>query len=470
MSEPDNNISSKSKENILPLVAILATWLVIFYPLLISPYIQGVDSVTRLVNLDKFIVVVMNNPWLPLLQAILRFINLFFDTPQAYKITIAIIALGGMTFFYLVLAHTLGRFCAVLSSLFFFTHLPWIWVATTPYMESLLLLLGAGSIYAYLNKKFTLARTLFILATFARPEVLIAAPAILLGTYLYKRSSRQVFLLALLYLPIIAYYIFLKTNLEGFSLPQTIGHTEILRMVKKLFYGFTYMRGLIVGSLAICGILILIIEPSFLPRKRKPLLIIFSSLMIFYLTFIILIPFLHTLSHGGARHTILTILPAFIFASIFMRYLLERFPEYTSYAAVAFITLSVTTGFNYRHEKTPIAYKTVKRIVSAIDKTGSARPRELSYCSLDPEMLINKGIHPVHFNPILLNFRFFGVTLKEMPCLYNQGRWLNEKETQFLRLYGANSIKKEYEQQLTEGCKTYSVWYRSGKPFIKLCL
>ncbi|MEZ4753543.1 MAG: hypothetical protein R3A13_04435 [Bdellovibrionota bacterium] len=85
-----------------------------------SPWIQGMDSVTRLLAVDQTIVVLKGNPWLPALQVVMQVVHLFSDSPQVYKAVNFLIACTGLFFFTLVIAESLGLVAALISTLYFF--------------------------------------------------------------------------------------------------------------------------------------------------------------------------------------------------------------------------------------------------------------------------------------------------------------------------------------------------------------
>ena len=86
---PDDDWRSFVVRNrdVLTALGVVALWFLFFSRYLFSPWIQGVDGITRIYHIGETIVVLNYNPWLPGMQLVLQAVHFFADSAMAARPT-----------------------------------------------------------------------------------------------------------------------------------------------------------------------------------------------------------------------------------------------------------------------------------------------------------------------------------------------------------------------------------------------
>jgi hypothetical protein len=205
----------------------------------LTPWIQGVDPFTRLYHIDRTVVVVHGDVWPPVYQLLCRLLHRVCDRAWAYKVTNLVLATVAM-FLALAFVRRVTRFrVAVAFSLFFFLYGEWGFVATNPYMEPLFYaLLAAGACLAQ-RGRWRPAIALFATAGLTRAEVSIAAPVVLVATYVATRSLRSVAWAALAVAPGLAWSLLGPALDHAVYWPKAASAGASIQLLGGLFDSFT---------------------------------------------------------------------------------------------------------------------------------------------------------------------------------------------------------------------------------------
>jgi hypothetical protein len=457
-----------SRREALTAAGLVLLWALFYYPAVAAPWIQGIDSVTRLIHIDQTIVVVLGNPWLPALQLILQAAGMISDSPLAYKLPVFMISLAGMWLFFMVIARLLGFWCAVLSFLYFFVHLQWTWVATSPYMEPLLLLTASAAAYCYLSGRTWLSRFFVAAATFSRPEPLIALPILLTMHLLYYRDFRRAAKFGLLFFPVVLYYLALKVYLPSFASPAAFDWGASLRLLQHLLPDLRITPAyLAVLVLALLGVVRLFLDQGGLPERRRALLVIAGGLILFYAGYAAAVPRLHAIAPSG-RFTILTLLPAFVYASLCLDYAYRRWPDFMVKIFLVVIAGTLTYRFARRDFRPADGYLAVRDVLQSAREFSFASERTFYVCENDRRMLTKPDVREISQNGVFLHFRFAGWVVKKIPCLSGETGWKEiaaRRKRPLLRLYDRYGVRAEYAKELTAGCRYHSK-LRSGRRIV----
>lgn len=436
-------------------IALICLFVSFHYQEVLTPWIHGMDSVTRLLFIDKTIVVLKGNPWLPALQVIMQIVNFFADYPQLYKAVNFCIGILGMFICFLLVSEYLGGASLLIFSLYFFLHLQWIGMVTSIYMEPLAIMSLASCLYFHLKGKKNTSAIFFILASFSRPEVLIALPAILIAHYYYYRDQKRVIKFSFLFIPVILYYLIIKLTLPAFHNPMRYEFSETVRLLWMLTEVFrNRWEFSIILVLGIGGIWSILFDKDFLPNLRKCFLAFLIGALIFYFCFLFLLPFAHR--PGGTRISILLTLPMSLFAGVFVRYLLEKFGYIVRVSAyILFALLIVNKIANYRIYP-PRAYLHAVKIDSDLKKS-SYKNGSLYICIPDSTK-VKQTVFEGDFRDILLHLRFLNWPYKTISCAENSIDWKvieKRKKIPILKIYDKFFTDKNYLELLTKNCSYY---------------
>ena len=448
------------RRNVLAPALLSVGWFFFAYPAVFSPWIQGIDSIIRLANIDKTIVVVLGNPWLPMLQLLMQGVNLICDCPVAYKLAAALCALAGMWFFFQVINLLLGFWAAVFSYIYFFVHIQWLGVATSVYMEPLFMLFCSAAGYCCIRRRCAPASFFLIAATFSRPEALIAAPSLLLVHWCLKHDLRSTLRVALLFLPIACYYLILKLVYADFTWPGQLNWEISLSLVRKTVAPISRSDGFKIAlPLAMLGLCALLLDRQFLAQRRRALLISLAGLVLFLAIFIFILPLLHAFSTGGTRHSIFLGLPIFVLASLSLQYLYQIRPKVLGPCFTLLVPVILLTQYRPYLNAPPATWHNAKTVLSSLNQAADGSdPRSIQVCELDPRYLTGHDVNPLYKQAIVLYLRFSGWRANTLICDMDKlqsGMISGSRSSLLLRIYDVKSLTPEYLAALTADCRQH---------------
>lgn len=450
-------------------------WLLFALPLLDFPWFYGIDSITRLYHIDRTIVWVLGNPWLPGYQILLQFIHSISDTPFAYKFANALLGSGIVTLTFLLSARYIGIWAGLTTILYFFVHYLWINIATSVYMEPLAIFCLLLACYCALTSHRALCSIAFIIASFTRPEILLAGPAILLAHLLIIGSLKRTFIVGFLYLPIASYYLYVKWRWADLFRSPGTWTPEGSLLLWEQFTSILHSSPLfaVVGAGALCSLLAIFITPSFFPHKKFTLKVLLLSLVLFYLCYLIIPPIFHASSTGGSRESIFLGLPMFFFFGVGIQYLCS-FPALRG-PQILSVALAVLIVHEYKNLWSPegLGYREAASIRSALREKGYT-PGKVYICMPDPTQALRDDLHSTKKRPLFVYLRLRGWSPHSyIPCVKGKRGWKHTTARTgrpLLRIYRPQSYSNEYEQELLDGvAHCVDLYKRRAIPLAKAC-
>ena len=314
---------------ILAGVLFTVAWFAFCYPEITAPWIRGFDSILRLVNVDRWIVVNDSGPWLPGLQVLLNLMSKISDSPAAYKLLVNLIALPGALLLLNLVWNYVSPWSALFTGLYFLSDWSWWFMSTSIYMEPLLLFNLSAALTAQLNRKQILACFFFLLATFSRPELLLAAPGLVISVFFWTKSLKSACRLAALYVPVLVFFLVSKWGISEFYTPLVFNGELSQNVLYKFFIPFLlpgkyFFRA--VAVLAMIEIATIFSAKSKCQAGNRWLRFFILTWGVFILTMTVIAPFFHSIGPGSSRFSLFTVLPIFFLASLFIDSSIRRFP------------------------------------------------------------------------------------------------------------------------------------------------
>jgi hypothetical protein len=215
-------------------------WILRFYPEIQGPWIRGWDAQMRLLHINEWVVVNAGDPWLPMLQILIKTVHFFTDQVLAYKLLVNAVSWAGAMLFLSVLYEVFGSLCAAISALYFLTDWQWWFTSSSLYMEPVLLLFVSLALRFHLDRRKPPAILCWIASTFCRPELLLAAPVIVCTVFYRTRSTKSAAKTALIFLPVIFFYVILRWKAHLFTTPGA----PDWKMSALIFHCFFFPLGL----------------------------------------------------------------------------------------------------------------------------------------------------------------------------------------------------------------------------------
>lgn len=446
----------------------------LFLPFYLTPWVGGVDPITRLANIDDIIVVVLGNPWLPATQILVQLVQNISDTAITYKLVIGLVAASAVFLTLLLLHRFLGMWGMLFGWLFFILSDQWQMVATSVYMEPLALFFLSASVYFFSSGRSKVGKVLFVGGTFTRPEFLISAPAILAVHFLFFKNWRRSIRFGMLFLPISIYYLIIKSILPGFESSGQFDWGISSLLLYKLFMGYEYRLVFQLSAvLALFGLFTLLLDPNFLAGKvRKFLLLLPLGIALFVLIFVVFTPLAHGYCPGGTRHTLLITLPVWLYAAIFVSYFSNHYPKIGPALLMLMVMVALPVRFSNFKPKQPHYFAAIQELIAALKLKLPAGRNQIYLCNLDDSQLNGDDVHMLDRNPIKLYLRFADLKLRPIDCGIEDDTWrdmIRENHTPLLRIYLPAGLTKKYELLLTEECRYFKKIFKGGRLVAEIC-
>ena len=451
---------------------LIGLWIFFFGERITSPWVQGVDPITRLFHIDKTIVTVIGNPWLPGLQILLQGVSLISDSAVAYKSLVCLIGIAGMWLFFLLLRDLFGVWVATVAFLFFFLQDQWVWVTTSIYMEGLTFLSVVAAVSCFVRGWNVAGSLFFVWATFCRPEVLLAMPAVCIVHLIWFRSFQRTVLTALLAAPVTCYYLWLKFGATLLRSPGEFSLGESLELLNRVtsYYQSSFVFQFF-ALLALYQIIRLAIDKTYYQRYRRQLLLTLLGLAIFYPTYLLVSPVGHQLSGGGSRFGMLLSIPVFTLAALAIGHFCKRYWPGVAMATLVVSTVLLTLRYTNIDDRAPwsflAAWKTHQKLLEHGYMVGN-----LPLCILDGKRMTRPDLHPTKRMPVLLYLRFLGWKVEPIPCFENQERWkkIRKKgQDPLLLVYRPDSLEEDYLSQVSRQCRFRGRWWSKDAVIARFC-
>ena len=400
------------------LSALLVTgvWALLACPHIASPWIHGVDSVTRLFHIDQILVFRGGSPWLPGLQWILKLVYLFSDSPQAYKAVVFVFSAAGVFLTFRLLTELFSLPTAWWFSLYFVTSSYWRLVSTSIYLEPLLLAYCAGAAYAALRGRRILSALLFVAATFCREELLLGAPALLLVVYLLDGDLRRGLRFGTLFLPVIVFQVVVRLSHPDARLPTSVPSHIFHSVYLKLISEVCSSSVMLATTMLAAGSIVCVFTIREYPNKemQRPLRAALGGLAVFFLILIFVSPFLFSYTSGSRMSMFLTF-PICVFASV----LLGRMHEKVPLAGwIGFAVAACFMDLNFVDDSpTPARdYLRTKPILVSLRGAPNSVNSKIFVCDLVELDQPGEHVHPVVWRSLLLYLRFGGFRVEFVHC------------------------------------------------------
>ena len=450
-----SNLKNSQKDIVIISIFLIA-WCYISLPLVNAPWLTGYDSLTRIYNIDKLLVDLLGNIWLPLYQFILRSINLLTENIMVFKYVSYFIAIAAMISSYFLAKILFSRVLAISVLVYFLIHVQWIGVSTSLYMEPLFILNITLALIFYSKQKNLLFSLFFILATFSRPELVVAAPTIVITSFILKRDLYRILKITLLYIPIIVFYLCLKLNVTEFDTPNSFRFDDTKKLLSLVFDVYLHNKIYIFQAILVfLGIYVSIFKK--INTKNIALLRILPiSILIFIITYTVIIPFFHNFSAGGTRKSLYILIISFLYVGAFFDYLLSKNPEIAKALFCFLLGITVTYSYYSRDTRAPSTYKISQSINTEMEKKYDHNLTHY-YCKIDSSQKTKHGIHPLYVKQVLFYLRSYDWKMEEIDCSLSNNLWktLSEDENRsVLKIYDIKSLKSKYIFELERFCYT----------------
>lgn len=393
---------------------VVAIWLAVFAKPMRMPWLLGTDPYTRLFYLDRFVVTASSNPWLPGLQALLLATSKVSDTIWAYRGVNVIVGLCAMVICWLLVRWRFGAAAAAFSLVYFFLHRHWAIVTVSVYMEPLFVLFASAAGLAFVTGRRVTAAVLFVLATYTRPEGLIAAPGLALVILYRTRSWRSAFSFALLFVPVLGFYVYARFAFPHFAAVPRPPLDTLLAVAKSFVSPIARQPAWAV----VTGLAVVAVVRAWRRRTEEPALwrdvvSIVLALGIFCGLYAFVIPFFHDFRPPSSpRKAVFSLMGITLLAATLGPELTKRTRWATPIAAgVAFALALSVTPWRWAWEKPDFLQRT-ERLRKVL--AGSHPP--LCFCAVPDVDDPTNFFAPMVEREMLVQLRWQGRSPRSIDC------------------------------------------------------
>ncbi|MCU0663102.1 MAG: hypothetical protein MUC50_12340 [Myxococcota bacterium] len=452
---------------------VAVAWLVFVHRHVRTPWLWGIDPYTRLYHIDQTLIVVKGNAWLPLLQLVLQGVHFFSDTFLAYKLTMSLLSATGIFFFFWVMARWLGLAVALGASSFFFVSGLWNLVATSLYMEPLLLLFVSAAFlfHGRPGGHNRVASSLCLLsATFCRPEMLMASPLLVAGHYFHYRRWSRTAIFAAHFVPVAIFYVAMRLALPHFDAGGTSQGLPLLRRFSELADAIAYSP--VTTAAAVLGLLgaVFVFQRDVWLSKgqKKTLGLMALGLPLYLVVFSFGLPADYSFR---PRFSLQFVLPLFVLAAFCLESLRRQNPRIlTPVCALVLVTAGILAYRGHR-EQPPPAHWAVTSILEARQRLGFPEDAVFALCRPDPRHTREDPRR--HIDQVALlgaTLRLSGFSVSETKCLDDSPRGEREGSPMpVLRVWRPDLIEENYEHDYTRGCRFQYELRHRRRVEAKLC-